>query len=148
MEFPKFLNSHKKNQLFDLLCFFFFFLLLFLYIFVPVLFFNIFFPRYGLVWLLRKWREGEFWGFRYQLCGTRNDEEFQIFLICFNSYIFSDPNKDNPWFSLCALILPHSIPQKGKTKNSNRCKNGVGVGEERKRAKCKQRGKVHSSSNE
>ena len=62
-------------------------------------------------------------------CGRRNDEEFWIFLICFISYVFSDPNRDN---------LPHSIPTEGKTK---RCL------ERRERRMPKKGGKVHATSN-
>ena len=83
--------------MFDLLSFFCYYSWTFLFLF----FFSSIFFRYGLVWLLRKLRMGEFWGFCYWLCGTRNDEEFWIFLIYFISYVFSNPNKDN---------LPHSIP--------------------------------------
>ena len=58
-EFPEFLNSHTEESG-CLIYSAFFLVIIVIYIFVPVLFSDFFFLRYGLVWLLRKWREGEF----------------------------------------------------------------------------------------
>ena len=84
--------THKKIG-----CLIYLFLLLFLF-FCSNSFFLQYFFRYGLVWLLRKLREGEFWGFCYWLCRTRKDEWVLDFFYLFHFQCFLHPNRDNlPW---------------------------------------------------
>ena len=116
------------------------------YFFAPILFFLQYFFRYGLVGLLRKLREGEFWGFCYWLCRTRKDEWVLDFFYLFHFPCFLHPNRDNlPWEiekrkkekSTCKVhwitVAPHQSTPKQHIRFNWRMKNRGGENQPWKR---------------